>query len=266
MSDYLYHLLNQDGDIEDQATDTPQETQSARGPSSSHFSIAWIAETQAEAQSMVDRILALPVSGFPRQANGFDRHLFFAHGLDQGWPTTSSGQRFDEVHWLRSASNNPLPPHLDQLGGIIHVHHLAPCKAQAYPGFRSYQWRTEQALSELWTSLYLAREMQCIPGLNWDSYSAWQPAESCIGKATVAWGATPADAIDALLAEAKQATFAATTEAILIIEGNYDLSIGDYIDMLTAFEKEIGCNAIPTGWAIPDYAGCGLKLLYFSHP
>lgn len=252
---------NQGDDVASHGVNTDQEDLDLRAQHSANFKIAWVADTQAAAERQLNCILQLLGLVLPESANGFNRHHLSAHGLDQSWP----GQKFDELHLLRSALDPPLPTdHLDRLADIIHIHHLAPCRAQAYPGCRSYLWSTEQALCGFWASLYLARERQNIPALDWDSYCAWQPAEGCIGQAITSWGATPAAAIDALLAQKQHAKLATRADSLLVIEGSRNLSIGDYVDILEAFENEFGYEVISTGWTAPDYPGCGLKLLTFS--
>ncbi len=259
--DCLYHLLNQGDDTDSATTETHQEALNLREQYSVCFDIALIAETQAEAQRLADQILELPRAYFPESINSLDRHRFSAHGLDEPWPE----QQFDELHFFCS-SPDQLPPasRLDRLAGIIHIHHLAPCMAQAYPGYRSYLWCNEQALCDFWASLYLAREMQSIPGLNWDSYPTWQLPEHCIGQAVTSWGATPNAAIDSLLVRAGHTRLTNAVDVLLVIEGNDDLLLGDYVDLLNRLEVEIKCDIAPTGWVAPEYSGYGLKLLTFG--
>ncbi|MFP5422546.1 MAG: hypothetical protein ACLGID_13910 [Gammaproteobacteria bacterium] len=259
--DCLYHHLNQGDDTDSATTETHQKALNLREQYSVSFDIALIAETQSEAQQLMDRILELPGTCFPESVNYFDRHRFSAHGLDLPWPE----RQFDELHLLCS-SPGQLPPKglLDRLAGTIHIHHLAPFMAQAHPGYRSYLWCTEQALCEFWASLYLAREIQSIPGLNWDSYPTWQLPENCIGQAVISCGSTPNAAMASLLAQTEHTRLTTAVDAILVIEGNYGLSIGDYVDLLNLLEAEIKCDVAPTGWVTPGYSGYGLKLLTFS--
>ena len=53
-------------------------------------------------------------------------------------------------------------------------------------------------------------------------------------------------------------------DVLLVIEGNYDLSLGDYVDLLNQLEAEIKCDVAPSGWVAPEYSGYGLKLLTFG--
>jgi hypothetical protein len=106
--------------------------------------------------------------------------------------------------------------------------------------------------------------MQSIPGLNWDSYPTWRLPEHCIGQTVTSWGSTPNAAIDSLLTQAGHTRLTTVVDAILVIEGNYDLSIGDYVDLLNRLEAEIKCDVAPTGWVTPEYSGYGLKLLTFG--
>lgn len=257
----LYHLLNQGDDTGSAATETHQEALNLREQYSVSFDIALIAVTQAEAQRLADQILELPRAYFPESINCLDRHRFSAHGLDEPWPE----QQFDELHFFCSP-RDPLPPasDLDRLAGIINIHYLAPRMAQAYPGYRSYLWCNEQALCDFWASLYLAREMQSIPGLNWDSYPTWQPPEHCIGQAVTSWDSTPNAAIDSLLVQAGHIRLTNAVGALLVIECNDDLLLGDYVDLLNRLEVEIKCDFAPTGWVTPKYSGYGLKLLTFG--
>lgn len=259
---YFYQLLNQADDIESAAIDAAQKTLDLRERYSINFDIALVAETQAKAQQLLG-MLKQSSAALLAKANCFNRHRFTAHGLDQPWPE----RHFDEIHWLSSSSEEPPPSDfLSDMADVIHVHHLAPCKPLPCSGCRTYLWHTEQALAEFWTSLYLAREMPSIPGLDWDSYSSWQPAELCIGQAVTSRGPTPSAATAALLAQVKHARLSTAAEAILVIEGSYDLSIGDYVDILRTLESEVGCDVIPTGWTAPTYSGCGLRLLTFCPP
>ena len=259
--DYLYHRLNQGDDTDSAVPETHWKSLGPQELFSGSFEIALIAESQAEAQRLVDQVLAPSRAYFPERTNCFDRHRFSAHGLDELWPE----QQFDELHFFCSSPDQPPPAsHLDRLAGIIHMHHLAPCIAQEYPGYRSYLWCTEQALCDFWASLYLAREMQSIPGLNWDSYPTWQLPEHCIGQAVTSWGATPNAAIDSLLVQAGHTRLTNAVDVLLVIEGNDDLLLGDYVDLLNRLEVEIKCDIAPTGWVAPEYSGYGLKLLTFG--
>ena len=53
-------------------------------------------------------------------------------------------------------------------------------------------------------------------------------------------------------------------DVLLVIEGNDDLLLGDYVDLLNRLEVEIKCDIAPTGWVAPEYSGYGLKLLTFG--
>lgn len=89
--------------------------------------------------------------------------------------------------------------------------------------------------------------MQSIPGLNWDSYPTWQLPEHCIGQAVTSWGATPNAAIDSLLVQAGHTRLTNAVDVLLVIEGNDDLLLGDYVDLLNRLEVEIKCDIAPTG-------------------
>lgn len=259
--DYPDYLLNQGDNTDSATTETYWKSPGPREQISVSFKIALIAETQAEAQRLADQLLERLKAYTPESANCFSRHSFSAHGLDQPWPE----QQFDELHFLCSSPDQPLPAsHLDRLAGIINIHHLAPCMAQAHPGYRSYLWCTEKDLCDFWASLYLAREMRSIPGLKWDRYPKWQLPEHCIGQAATSWGSTPIAAIDSLIAQAGYTKLTTALDALLVIEGNYDFTLGDYVDILDRLETRIKCDVVPTGWLNPTYSGYGLKLLTFD--
>jgi len=84
----------------------------------------------------------------------------------------------------------------------------------------------------------LAREIRGIPGLNWDSYAPWSP-DPTIGQTAAGWGVPPTAAVASLLANTRSATCSSALHALLVIEANYDLTLGDYVSALEQLGKVI---------------------------
>lgn len=256
LRDYLYHVLYQGEDVESARQSVGHQHPDYR----CGIEIALIAATEAVAKQLVGSILKHCSTALPIDEWRCGKLNFTALGLDQTWPNRS----FDELHWLCTSSGSATPwEHLPGLVDTIHIHHFTQDKPPPYPHFRNYQWRNQQELAAFWASLYLAREIRGIPGLNWDSYAPWSPGPT-IGQTAAGWGATPTAAVASLLANTPPAMCSSALHALLVIEANYDFTPGDYVSVLEQLGKVIECDVIPTGWLTADYSGCGLKLLIFS--
>lgn len=81
---------------------------------------------------------------------------------------------------------------------------------------------------------------------------------------TNSWGTTAPLAATGLLAQVQPADHAGTTQALLLIESNLDLTIGDLTNVVDRLGAAIECQVIATGWLSKGHSGCGLKLLRFG--
>jgi len=77
------------------------------------------------------------------------------------------------------------------------------------------------------------------------------------------WGSTPRAATEVLLASAGATSPSSSDGEILIIEGGIDTRIGDYVDIVSALERNFEFDFVTTGWVSRNYSGYGLKLLRF---
>lgn len=259
LRDYLYYQLNQ-GDSFESPLDVLEQKFAQEDLSRKVYEIGLIAATQAEAV----RFLGLVTAAMRKHLTSLTKHHFTAYGLDQAWRPQ---QLFDEVHWL-NGSSAALPPQerLATLGSIVHINLLERIDTQIQPGFRAYRWESESDLTEFWASLYLARETNGIPCLDWASYNTWQAPLHCLGQATASWGEKLGAAIYELLVQTTATRLAANDIAILIIEGSTDTTLGDYVEIVNALERSWEFDIVPSGWVSPNYSGYGLKLLRFYPP
>lgn len=258
LREYLYYLLNQ-GESLESPKGVLDQIAAQEAPYLDTYEIGLIAATQAEA----DRFMGLVEGAMHKHLSNPTRHRFTAYGLDQAWRPL---QLFDEAHWIHDCSTCPLPQELlATLSSIVHIHQLEQSDTRLQPGFRAYHWRSESDLVEFWASLYLSREMCWLLGLDWESYSMWQPHVDCIATVHVGWGATPSAAVNALLASAETTNPSHFDGEILIIEGGIDTRIGDYVDIVDTLERSLELDFVTTGWVSLNYSGYGLKLLRFSN-
>lgn len=228
--------------------------------SASSFEIALLAATETEAKQLMESLLKHCNTVLPVDGSRCGKHHFTALSQERICPE----QRFDELHWLCSPANHSVPEEqLSELADIIHIHYFPPTRPHLYTSFRSYLWRTQLELTTFWASLYLAREMSSIPGLNWNSYPS-RSLGSSIGQATAGWGSTPTEAVASLLTQTGYETRTRALQALLVIESNVSMTFGDYIDVLEQLDLVIQCDVIPTGWLTDEYSGYGLKLLLFG--
>lgn len=258
LRDYLYYLLNQGESLERPKAALDQMA-AQEAPHPDTYKIGLIAATQAEA----DRFMGLVEGAMHNHLSSPTRHRFTAYGLDQAWRPL---QLFDEAHWIHGCPTCQLPQQLlASLGSIVHIHLLEQSDTRLQPGFRAYHWRSESDLVEFWASLYLSRDMCWFLGLDWESYSMWQPHVECIATVNFGWGATPSAAVNALLASAETTNPGRCDGEILIIEGGIDTRIGDYVDIVDTLERSLELDFVTTGWVSLNYSGYGLKLLRFCH-
>lgn len=256
LRDYLYSLLNL-GESLDSAPESLEEILASKEQDLETHEIVLVAATHAEAE----RLLALIAAAMHEHLSSAENHRFTAYGLDQSWRPQ---QLFDEVHWLDlNPAPRPPPELLASLGRIVHIHLTEPGDRSNKPGFRTYRWTSEAALSEFLASLYLAWETNGALKLNWDSYFAWQPSEQCRGLVTASWGRCPSSAIDALLTQATATKLTVDDSAMLIIEGSTDTTLGDCFEIVDALERNLDFGIVTTCWTSPNYLGYGLKLLTF---
>jgi hypothetical protein len=254
--DYLYPLYCQGEEVEGAARFLAHQTPKRQELTMGHFEIALAAATNAEARQMMHCMLKHCGPG-QRECR---RHRFTTLGLDQNGPR----RRFDEVHWLNTSVSATTPwEYLFVLADTVHIHHFAPPGPPLQTSARHYQWRNRQELVSFWVSLYLAREGPCIPGLDWSSYATWSPGP-CLGHASAGRGATPAAAVAALLAQTEPAIQGNAVHALLVIEANHSLTLGDYASIVELLETAIGCEVIATGCLSANYADYALRLLAFG--
>lgn len=255
--DYLYHVLCQGEDVENARQSVEHQHPDYRCPNPNGIEIALIAETEAEAKQLVGRILQHCSSALPKEQSHCGLLNFTALGLDQDLPN----RRFEEIHWLCTSAGSAAPcEHLSGLADIIHIHHFTQARPLIYPRFRNYQWRNQRELAAFWASLYLAQEIRSIPGLNWDSYASWSPGPT-IGQTATGWGITPTDSVASLLADTQPAMCSDALHTLLVIEANFDLTLGDYVSVQEQLGEVIECELITTGWQTANSSGFGLKLL-----
>lgn len=222
--------------------------------------IGLAAETHTEARQVVNDIQMHCNGLLALDQLRFRRHRFTALDTAQSW----SNQRFNEIHWLRASPSDPIPyPQLFAHAKIVHVHHLDPPASDTHPHARHYLWRSWDELAAYWASLYVARENPSVPGLDWNSYTTWSPGPG-FGQVTNSWGTTAPLAATGLLAQVQPADHAGTTQALLLIESNLDLTIGDLTNVVDRLGAAIECQVIATGWLSKGHSGCGLKLLRFG--
>lgn len=229
-------------------------------PPGGHITIGWSSTAYVDAKQVVQDIKTHCNSSSTLGLLRFRRHHITALEAAQGWPD----KRFDEVHWLEVPPSGPIPylqlfAHAD----IVHVHHLEPPDSDIHPHARHYLWGNWDELAAFWASLYLARENPCVPGLNWNSYTTWSPGPG-LGRVASFWATTAVLAAAGLLAQIKPADHAATPQALLLIEANLDLTVGDLISVLDLLETSSKHQVIATGWLSRGYSGCGLRLLRFG--
>lgn len=226
----------------------------------SSFEIALLAATENEAKQLMESLLKHCNTVLPVYGSRCGKHRFTALSQEQ----ICTEQRFYELHWLCSSVDSSVPTEqLSELADIIHIHYFTPARPHLHTSHRTYLWRNQLELTAFWASLYLARELSSIPGLNWSSYPAWS-LESCIGQATAGWGSTHKEAVSSLLSQIGHDTRACALQALLVIESNHSLTFGDYVDVLEQMDLVIECDVIPTGWLADGYSGYGLKLLLFG--
>lgn len=260
--DYLRHLLSRDEGIDGAAPLLADKITAKQTPSRDHIFVGWSSTAYLEAGRVVNDIHMHCNSPLTLGQLQFRQHQLTALEMAQDWPN----KRFDEIHWLRALPSAPIPYlQLFAHAKIVHIHHLEPPGPDVHPHARHYLWANWDELAAFWASLYLARENSCIPGLNWDSYTAWSPSPR-VGQVESSWGTTTALATSSLLAQLKPADHSDTTQALLLIESNLDFTFGDLINTAHRLEAAIEQQIIASGWLARGVSGCGLRLLRFGPP
>ncbi|GLZ88082.1 hypothetical protein Pres01_41330 [Metapseudomonas resinovorans] len=258
--DFLYYLHCQGEDVESAKRGLAHQYPDYRELTMGHFEIALVAATDTEARQVLHGMRKHCGVAHPIGQRHWGRHHFTALGLNQNWPR----RRFDELHWLNTTASGTTPwERLSESADTVHIHHFAPPGPVLQIPARHYQWRSRQDLVSFWASLYLAREGPCIPGLDWSSYANWSTGAS-LGHASVGRGATPAAAVAALLAQTEPAVLGNAVHALLVIEANHSLTLGDYASILELLGTAIGCEVIATGYLSANYADHALRLLAFG--
>lgn len=256
LRDYLYYQLNV-GETLERPNGTPERGAIQKTSRLDTYEIGLIAATQVEA----DRFLGLVEHAIHEHLPKPWRHRFTAYGLDQAWRPQ---RLFDEIHWLNNTPASPLPLEiLVSLGRLVHIHLLENSCVKLQPGIRTYNWNSEADLVEFWKSLYLSRELCWFLELEWGSYFTWQPRVGCFATVNAGWGATPSAAVNALRTSVDAINPSHPDNAILIIEGSINTTIGDCVEIVNALEGIHEFDFVTTGWVSSNYSGYGLKLLWF---
>lgn len=258
--DYRYHLLGLDEDIESARKSVEHQFTNGQKLNKKIFEVALTAATEAEAKQLVNCILRHCSTALYIDNEHCGQLRFTALGQKQAWPN----KHFDELHWLCTSPASVVP--WEDLSGwaeIVHIHHFSQAPLPAIPQARNYQWQNQQELAAFWASLYLAREINGVPGLNWDSYGSWSP-DSTIGQTSAGWGSTLTAAVAALLAGTPIEMRGCALSSLLVIEANEAFTWGDYCSVMEQVGKALRHEITPTGWITADYSGYGLKLLVFS--
>lgn len=222
--------------------------------------IGLAAETHTEARQVVNDIQMHCNGLLALGLLHFRRHRFTALDTAQNW----SNQRLNEIHWLRASPSDEIPyPRLFAHANIVHVHYLNPSASDTHPHARHYLWRSWDELAAFWASLYVARENPSVPGLDWNSYTTWSPGPG-YGQVTNSWGTTASLAATSLLEQVQPADHPGTAHALLLIESNLDLTIGDLTSVVDRLGAATECQVVATGWLSKGHSGCALKLLRFG--
>lgn len=222
----------------------------------SHKSIAVVAATQIEAHTLAEHLQQhADLAGIARSRGiGIS---FTALTCNQPWPE----QPFDELHWLCTHAQMPTPARdITASAAIVHVHYLTGTQPPLHPGTRTYLWRNMDELARFWASFHRAQALRSAPGLNWHDYESAN-FSAFIGQTATGWAATRIAAVMALLSDVPPELRREVKEAVLLIEANQTLTLGDYVSLCSLLDDALNSAVASMVLATEGYEGYGLKLL-----
>lgn len=231
-------------------------------PSQASVNIAVIAENKAVAQSWIAQTLRHCKSGVEADEARYGRFLFHSCAYDQPLPagdiheahvivdTKASGIRWQDVEsWAKR----------------VFFHHIGGTTEADLRGGIHYCWSSPEAGSAFCGSLFSRLARPGIIGITWEDYADLLP-DSASAQCLLS-GAEKLDAaISALRNQAASPPSERATLALLHIEGNDCLSLGDYLDVCNAAEELLPsqCRLVATVFIAGQANRLDLQLALFS--
>lgn len=224
--------------------------------------IAVIAENKAVAQSWIAQTLHHCKSGVEADEARYGRFRFHSCAYDQPLPagdiheahvivdTKASGIRWQDVEpWAKR----------------VFFHHIGGTTEAGLRGGIHYCWSSPEAGSAFCGSLFSRLARPGIIGITWEDYADLLP-DSASAQCLLS-GAEKLDAaISALWDQAAGPPSERATLALLHIEGNDCLSLGDYLDVCNAAEEFLPslCRLVATVFIAGRANRLDLQLALFS--
>lgn len=195
--------------------------------------IAVIAENKAVAQSWIAQTLHHCKPGVEADATRYGRFRFHACAYDQPLPS----EDIHEAHVIVDTKASGLRwQNVEPRAKRVFFHHIGGATEAGFHGGIQYCWNSPEAGSAFYGGLFSRLVRPGIIGLTWEDYADLLP-DSASAQCLLS-GAEELDAaVSALRDQAAGPPSERATLALLHIEGNDCLSLGDYLDVCNAAEE-----------------------------
>lgn len=224
--------------------------------------IAVIAENKAVAQSWITQILLHCKPGVDANDARYGRFRFHACAYDQSLPV-------EDIHEAHVIVDTNAPgfrwQDVEAWGRRVFFHRIGGGAEAGFHGGIQYFWDSPEAGSAFCGGLFSRLARSGIIGLTWEDYADLLP-DSASAQCLLS-GAEELDAaISALRDQVADPASERATLALLHIEGNDCLSLGDYLDVCKAAEEFLPalCRLVATVSIEVRANRLGLQLILFS--
>lgn len=231
-------------------------------PSEAPVNIAVIAENRAVAQSWIAQTLNHCKQGVEADEARYGRFRLQACAYDQPVPD-------GEIHEAHVIVDMKAPGFrwrdFEPWAERVFFHHIGGAAEAGFHGGIQYSWNSPEVGSAFCGGLFSRLSSPGIFGMTWEDYADLLP-DSASAQCLLSGAGELDAAISALRDQAAGPPSERATLALLHIEGNGCLSLGDYLDVCKAAEEFLPalCRLVATVSIEVRANRLGLQLILFS--